>query len=848
MFNVYDLKCEYRTRPVGICESRPRFSWKINSDESGTKQKSYRIVVAKSEVDFSINRFIWDTGKVQSDDCFGIVYSGEPLEIRSVYFWRVEIENNKGDFFVSEINSFETGYFDLNSWNSKWVTAKHSGGFLYGRTEFEINDLEKVKRARLYSATTAGAFGNVTQCMNCVYLSVNGEKIGDDVISPGQISVKKHRAVYRAYDARPNLKNGRNAFGVLFCSMAYSAVLFIEYENGNVTEIFLTDSLITRKNEAYTLWSDGVEEHGGKNETYNPFYEFVGFDTTPFDDAEWQPPVFTDYVKVLREQVVTVKKIRSIQPKSVNCMWECHYIVDFGQVIHGHIKIKFPKTKYRQKVSIVYAEDLYENGELNPMSTINYHHGENGPHVDSYVTTGKENETYEPKFSNHSFRYVDVYNYPGVLNENDISAELICSLADCNSDILCSDNDVNSLFNISRWSQRDNLVSIPTDCPSRERMGWLADAWQCCEAESINFDMLLFMEEWCRTIREEQTENGYVPYICPAPSNFNNVDVAWSSACVFVPWFIYETYGDKKILVDNYEMMAKWICFVDKSADSDGMVKNGCVWGDHTATVGMDGNVIASFYHLLCCETMVKVCKVLDKTFDLYVEMIKKTRSFLHNVYDKADVKSLSQGDLSHCIVLSIGNKKDYLNALTDNLEKNGYRLTCGCLGIYQTINALWKENRNDVIYKILKNEEEGGFLSWIKNHNATTCFEFLHYYNSASKNHPFLTGSLVSWMYRGLAGISPKQSGYRKFEVNPFLGELDDLRANIDTPFGMICFEYSVNEANIWYKLFAPVGTVAEIVIPSDNKRVIVNGKDIEARENRLIVESGTYDIRILR
>jgi alpha-L-rhamnosidase len=220
-----------------------------------------------------------------------------------------------------------------------------------------------------------------------------------------------------------------------------------------------------------------------------------------------------------------------------------------------------------RRISIAYAEALLPNGELDATSTVNFQRGEFCPHIDSYIPRGDEYEIYEPRFSNHSFRYAMIMNFPAQMWSEDCPEELFLARAQfVHSPILkascfnCSDADIQALYEISRLSELDNLVTIPTDCPSRERHGWLGDALVTSEAECIQFDMLNLLESWLRTIEDDQNESGNLQYISPCMSDRINgkIDISWCCAAVMIPYFVYMEYGDKNILEKSFAMIERW--------------------------------------------------------------------------------------------------------------------------------------------------------------------------------------------------------------------------------------------------------------------------------------------------
>ncbi|MBO5008135.1 MAG: family 78 glycoside hydrolase catalytic domain [Clostridia bacterium] len=848
-FKLTNLLCEYRNNPLGISEPQPRFSWQMVSSVNGESQAAYRICVAEGAAALAKGDYLWDSGRITSGQCFGISYRGAALKPFTRYTWTVTVWDNCDESVTSEPQTFETGVFSLSDWSAKWVTAKPQGygtsffnlgdwqantdsGAVHIRAEFDIKDKE-VKSARLYSATTTGAFGNLTFCVNDVYLTLNGKKVGEDVVTPGQLSEKKWRALYRAYDITHRLTSGKNAFGAVILSMAYSAFIRVCYADGEKEDICLTDICKAAGKGPYTLWDEGVEDQGGKKEAYNALREYAGYDMPNFDDSEWSEPTFADIVSSIEEQVVTTVVTGSLKPVDIKQTGYIHYLVDFGQVINGHIKLTIRNPKKGRRISVCYGEAIHENGEINSFSTTNYQRGENGPHIDTYIPKGEEVEVFEPKFANHSFRYVDIINYPGEPAAYDIQAQIVNSPVMNKSEFSCSDEDINSLYAISYWSQRTNLASVPTDCPSRERHGWLGDALVVAESECINFNLITFYESWLKSIGDDMRSDGLINYITPFQSPLEDrlPDIPWAAAAVLIPWYSYEAYGDRRILEQSYPVLEKWIDYILTLKDSRRLIKGGILWNDHTAKMRMNTDWLGTLYCYICLVYMMKISVLLEKDGSRYTTLANEARETLRLEFkNEQGFADNLQSDLAHAVNLGLSERDEEqaaLRLLTESLASSDYVLQCGCLGIWQLVAALEKHRRNDLIYKICKCDKPGSFLYWIKKYDATTAFEFLDYKDFYSRNHPFLMGSLTRWFFEGLAGIRKTAPGYKAFEIKPYLPEdMTFVNAKLDTNYGLISVKISKTDKGLKYDLSVPCGTTARLYLPGGEAMELESGK----------------------
>lgn len=849
-FTIHSPMCEYRENPIGISTPKPRFSWKMLSDICGKAQTAYRICVADSADRLCEEKLIWDSGKCESERCFGILYEGKALKPCMRYYWRVTIWDNMGECVVCAPQSFETGFFSLSEWKARWITAKPVGydtrffelgdwqaktdcGAVHIRSVFNIKD-KSVSAARLYSATTTGAFGNLTFCVNDVYLTLNGKKIGADAVTPGQLSEKRCRALYRAYDVTADINCGKNAVGVVILSMAYSACLSVSYADGEKEEFLLTDNCVVNGRGPYTLWDDGVEDQGGKKEDYNALREYRGYDMPDFDDSGWNKPNFTDCVTSLEEQTVTTEVTGTLKPvKITSIAWPRHRIIDFGQNINGHIRLKMRKPEKGKRISVLYAEALTESGELDTRSSVNYNRGEVGAQCDSYIPRGDEVEVFEPKFANHGFRYVLIVNCPYDITCDDVSAQIVGSPVFNNSEFECSDKDINALFNISYQSQKANLVSVPTDCPSRERHGWLGDAFLVAQSECINFNLLTFYESWLKNIADDMRGDGLVYSLSPyqSPLETRLTDTPWGTAVVMVPWYSYEAYGDERILKNSYPTIKKWIEHMQTLKGDDGIIRGGAVWNDASAPVQMNKEWLGTLYYYISLVYTIKIARTIGEDFSEYEALVLEAKNALVDGFKTdAGFADNLQSDLAHATVLSLlDNDEQLVKRLKRDIEENDYALKCGALSMWQVVAALEKYDLNDVIFRICKQRKEGSFLYWIENFDATTAFESLYYEPYLSRNHPFLMGSVTRWFFEGIAGIRKTSPGYKTFDIVPYMpDDMTYVRAKKDTNYGIISVEVTKTTDGYKYEVAVPCGTRARLFI--------------KATEEYKELESGVY------
>ncbi|RLD74734.1 MAG: alpha-rhamnosidase, partial [Bacteroidetes bacterium] len=481
--DIIDLQYEYKVNPVGVDISKARFSWKLESKQRGVKQTAYQILVASSlELLDDKQADIWDSEKIDSDKSIQIYYEGKTLESNKKYYWKVKVWDQDGQTHISETAFWTTGLFNDSNWKAKWIGLDKAVGddapdvpnrILSARMlrhEFELD--KKVKSATVF-ISGLGLFE----------LYLNGEKIGNQVLAPGLTEYNK-TTFYNSFDVTENLQLNKNAIGVILGNGRYFAPrsnaptktrtygfpkvicqLEVQYEDGTSSTIItdeswkLTTNGPTRKNNEY----DG--------EYYDARMELDAWNKINFDDINW---INAELVDKPGEELVAqpneaIKIMEELSPIAVNEVKPDVFIFDMGQNMVGWCEL-FVKGKKGDKVSLRFAETLKEDGSLF-LANIR------GAEVtDTYILKGGGDESWEPKFTYHGFRYVEMIGYPGTPTLSSIKGKVVHDALDISGLFTCSNKLINSIYKNAYWGISGNYRSMPTDCPQRdERQGWLGD-------------------------------------------------------------------------------------------------------------------------------------------------------------------------------------------------------------------------------------------------------------------------------------------------------------------------------------------------------------------------------------
>lgn len=816
-----NLRCEYRAAPLGIDKPKPKLGWETAEDEPDFRQQAYRIVVASSlsHIDEDLGD-LWDSGKVESNEQNAILYGGAALKPATRYWWKVKVWNERGrELGWSEAASFETGLFTIEDWGCGWLNAEYPNSptaVYYERTTFELKQDARVASARAY----IGATGSKA---NAYELRINGRKVGEDLLSPGQTHFR--RGLYRTHDVTDLLVGGVNAVGIMHTRKVIFR-LDVRYDDGSVDTIVADHTWKRLKKGPYTaLRYAGGSISEGKGETYDARLEPVGWDRPGYDDAAWGGTIPDSGPLLLTAQPEPILCMAEIKPVTVAGLEPGKFVVDFGQNLFGTLSLAVGGPA-GTRVILRYAERLGPDGRIDPGSIEAGWLAEAQSHYDEYILRGDAEETYQPRFSCHGFRYVEIAGYPGALTADRIVAKVVHNDLLNDSAFACGSELLNRLHHGAVWSFRSNLVSVPMDCPTRERQGWLGDAHCHSEADLLNFDMAAFYEKWFDDIADCQLDNGIIPLICPSEGHEYALDIPWVSAVVFIPWEYYMAYGDKAFLSKHYAMMKRCLDVFKSRLDRDGLLQGSVLFGDWFGqSKDISKPYLASAYYYRCLTLFSKIANVLGYRADsaAYAERASRIRDGINGAYLK-DGRFYDNGSqTANALALHFGfvpaaHKENVLGSLVSDIRSRG-TMTVGCLGAEAILAALADNGRNDVAYELATNTRQGGWGYWVEKYGATTAFESFAD-DRSSNNHAFLVGGLDAWFYKHLAGISPAKPGYEEIAIKPFVPSgLTHVSAQVRTVRGIVKSSWRKKDGALELEVTIPANATASVHVPSGER-----------------------------
>jgi alpha-L-rhamnosidase len=601
MLKIFDLRCEYKKNPVGIDVHKPRFFWKLSSDDRGAMQSAYQINVASSDQDLNGgSSLIWDSGMVKGDSSIQVEYAGPVLNSGERLFWRVRVWDEKGIASEwSETAFWEMGLLNGKDWKAKLIqpdiseNPDKSEPCPMLRKEFRLKD--DVISARLY-ITAHGLYE----------AWINGKRVGDEYFTPGWTTYSKCLQ-YQTYDVTDQVRHGDNAIGVYLGDgwfRGFISYIYARNVYGKKLALYSQLEVTYQDGSTDTIVSDGtwksstgpiLESDMFNGETYKASLEKAGWDNAGFDDSNWGGVTEKGLDKsiLMASPGVAVKKIEEIRPLKVIKTPKGETVFDFGQNMVGWVRLNVSGAK-GTAVTLMYGEVLDSDGNF---------YNKNlrlAKATDVYILKGEnKQELYEPRFTFHGFRYVRIEGFPAEATLDSLTGIVLHSDMEKTGNFSCSNSLVNKLFQNIVWSQKGNFLDVPTDCPQRdERMGWSGDLQVFAPTACFNMDTPAFLTRWLRDLRHDQWKNGIVPIVVPdsftdrigtfrqvivnavrprkgAEKGFFdeyfaifrlNSSAGWGDAAVIVPWNMYLYFGDRRILEAQYESMKSFLEFKRKEA------------------------------------------------------------------------------------------------------------------------------------------------------------------------------------------------------------------------------------------------------------------------------------------
>ncbi|MFJ4618955.1 family 78 glycoside hydrolase catalytic domain [Streptomyces sp. NPDC088812] len=875
-----DLRVEYLRRPLAVGAVSPRFSWIADH-----AQTAYRLVVTDAS-----GSVTWDSGRVDSSETSLVAYAGAPLAAGADFDWRVESWSR--DSVLQGGSTFGTAP-DLDAWSAPWVEPVQvsavverwslvdwiRGGGPTEPVEERLRPAHLLRQAFVLDEVPVRARLHMTA--RGVYTAwLGGERVGDEVLAPGFDSYA-HRISVQTYDVTRQLTAGENVLAVALADGWWAGRIGL---TGSSAQFGDRTSVTWELHAAFADGHTRVIRPGAADvrsttgpwrytdlfvgECYDARALPDGWRESGFDDRAWTPVIQrgADARALVPFRGEPVRRVQEIPARTVRATPE-GWIADFGQVIAGRVRLTLPALPAGSRVVVEHTETLDSDGSW----FVNIA-GINKEQTDVFVADGEEAE-WEPEFTFHGFRYARVRGVDE-LRPEDVVAVVLSSDLEQTGRFSTSDARLNRLHENVVWSQRANFLSIPTDCPQRERAGWTGDLQVFAPAAANIALVAPFVSRWLDNLRSDQRADGRVTITSPhSPFDAEAAEQAtglggivaaagWSDAIAIVPWTLYERYGDIRVLEENSDAVLAWIGYQTRTAADELpaalvagdlsperrarqalLYNTGEHFGDWLTPSTMEGRptheaigiapaltseLVAPMFQAHTLTLASRTAEVLDRPeAAALAERAARVREAFAAEYVSADGGLPVRLQGMYALALGLDMIPDDLreaagDRLAELVRERGNRLDTGFLSMPYLLDALWDTGHRDLARAVLWQSEAPSWLSQV-DHGATTIWETWDAIapdgaiRTMSFNH-YAFGCVDDWLFRRVAGITPTAPGYRRVRIEPDLDAgVTRVDAAVGTPYGEIAVDWRRAEETVTVRVTVPFGVEATLVVAGE-------------------------------
>lgn len=870
---ITEITVEHMRRPLGIDCPVPRFCWKLQSDADGIMQTAYQLVVS------SKGRVVADSGKVETDQSIEVTVDGLKPEHMTEYHVDLTVWDNRGHK-ASATTLFETGRMGV----------PFAGGWVEPEQEPTPSTMEGERSGDTIASVPVDADGNRTfeefrpaqfvripfetekpVCRARVYatahglyrLTVNGICPDERWLAPENTAYNK-LLNYQTYDVTEYVKPGKNTLEVTLADGWWVGRVGTTgdcCQYGDRTALLINAEIEYMDGSRQTVTGEnGVSAPGPI--VFADLFVGEKYDAR-VEPSDWKPVIKEDHPmdNLVGQSMPPVRPVKVFEPERVFTAPNGDIIVDAGQVLAGVTELTVTCEAGRE-IRLQHFEVLDKDGNFFD-SILNT----NKEQTDIYITRDGA-QTWCPRFTYHGFRYVRVTGWPGMPRTSDFRIIALASEMDDIGHMTTSDPRLNQLLSNIRWSQISNTISIPTDCPQREKAGWTGDIMAYAPTLCFNRDANAFLSSWMGNVRAEQMADGAVPMIVPylkAYATFlrdnlgTDTSCGWGDAAIIVPLRVYEAYGNRRILEDNYETMVRWMAYIDDRArnhhpegyeswDEARKARSRWLWntdfhfGDWLIPSIVLGNpdamamnqtayatmgIVAPAYYAFSAKNMSKIASILGKQEDArrYAELYENIREAFIAEYVHGD--GTMDADFQGIYVIALQMdlvpedvRPKMVEHLCQLIHDNGDKLDTGFLSVLFLMDVLCDNGREDVACKLLFQEGCPSWLYEVKA-GATTLWESWGAIaedgtvSTYSYNH-YAFGCVEDWMVRHIGGLRIIEPGYKKFRVKPsFTSGLTHAAVSEETPYGRAAVEWHILGDAVAVHTEVPVNVQAVIELP---------------------------------
>ncbi|TCC90028.1 alpha-L-rhamnosidase [Pedobacter frigiditerrae] len=892
---IVDLTCEYRTNPLGVDVAKPSLSWKLQSSQYNVLQSAYQIIVADNLGDLKSNKGnIWDSKKLTSNQSIQVKYNGLKLLSTKKYYWKVKVWDNKGLSAWSKTSFWQMGLLSITDWKgAHWIAynkitdSNQTDLWVDGKKDtFKENNILPMFRKSFGVTKSIKKATVFIAGLGHFEMNLNGQKVGDDFLAPGWTKYDKE-ALYVTYDLTKQIKAGENVIGVMLGNGFYY-VPPISSRYRKLKSAFGYPKMICRLAIEYT---DGTNENIISNPTWktapspitfssiyggedhNANLEQKGWDLPKFDDSKWKSALLVDGPKLNAQKEEPVKVFENFSAKTIQPVNNGEWVYDLGQNSSAIIELKV-RGKKGDTIRITPAELLKADGSVTQRNI-------GGPSYFTYILKGDGLETWRPKFMYTGFRYLQVKGGVPVSKENSSNRAIIEDLKGLHirnaATTVGSFNSSNELFNktftLIDWAIKSNMVSVFTDCPHREKLGWLEELHLMGSSVRYNYDVAPLFKKALQDMKNSQTADGLIPEIAPEYVQFTwggdmfRDSPEWGSSGILMPWYLYQWYGDKQAVVDYYPMMQRYINYLKTKANNHILAQGLGDWYDlgpnppgvsQLTPMGVTGTAIY-YYDLKILE---KIANLIGKPQDAiaYKNLAVEVRKAFNAKFFNAETKQYATGSqaANAMAVYMELVEPQYKQAVVDNIIKDirskNNSLTAGDIGYRYLLRVLEDEGRSDVIFDMNSRSDVPGYGMQIAK-GATALTESWAALPTVSNNH-FMLGHLMEWFYSGVGGIRQDEGAiaFNKIKIQPeIVGDLTSANTSYNSPYGLITTNWKKSATSFELEVNIPANTSATVYLPVNGPQSIINEGNGEFKilnydgnKAKIAIGSGVYKFKV--
>jgi len=892
-----DLRCEYRSDPLGIDAPRPRLSWALTSEGRAVIQGAYRILVASSPRLLDADRGdLWDSGTVRSADSLGIVYDGEALHSGQRCFWKVRVWDGQGRPSAwSPTADWEVALLGERPWLGRWISDgkpvpavdedfyRDDPAPLF-RKEFVAP--ERTVRARLYISG-----------LGYYEASINGRRVGDQVLDPGWTNYDK-RVFYSVYDVTASIRAGLNGIGVMLGNGWWNPLPLRMWGSRNLRAdlpvgrpCLIAQLVIEGEDGEAVIIATGPDwqVRGGPvlrnnvylGEVYDARREVPGWDSPGANDAGWAPAALCPGPSgaLQAQPQPPIRVTARLRPIRVSAPRPGVALYDFGRNFAGWARLRL-RAPAGTRIRIRFGELLHDNGDLNPLTSVSGQikgrrkdgrpiGGPGAPDIaeqaDIYVARGGGEEVYTPRFTFHGFRYAEVTGLPGPPDLDDLEGLRLNADVAESGEFSCSNDLFNRIQDMVRWTFLSNIFSVQSDCPHREKFGYGGDLVATADAFLANFDMAGFYgkaaADWADAARADGMLTDTAPFV-----GIQYCGLAWAMAHPLLQTKLVRHYGDRRLVEDQYETTRRWLDLVAQSSP-DGLIREGLADHESLEPTPVPA-LVTPFYH----ETALmasRLAGLLGRRAD--EARYRDLAAFIAAAYRSEVIGSaagryeaMTQAGLAVALGLGLVPVDEAAAAFDALVAKvstaEGPRLATGIFGTEYLLDVLSRHGRADLAWALV---DRKGFPGWghMLERGATTLWEHWEFSDDTySHNHPMF-GSVSEWLFAWVAGIQPDPAafGFDRIVFRPQpVGDLTWAKARVRTIRGEVRSEWRLEGRRFILDVTVPANASATVHIPGTDPAAVREGgrpaasaegvsfRGIEAGSCLYGVASGRYEFSV--